>query len=213
MCNQDVVLSPHVKLLGVQLDEKLTWKPHVQSLVAELSKITYILNTLKRTVPTRILALIYFGLFHSKIQYGCILWGAASASVIDPLLKVQKKAVRHVFNAGYNFPTGTLFKKLNTLRVQDIYRLQCIKLTYRLFNGLLPQRLEAFFSLNANVHGHDTRQRGHIHAEACRLTIVQRSFLHQCRLLEPMDHHRLLGAYFPAIKANFVQSCHIDYNA
>ena len=71
-CQISVVQS--VKYLGIYLDNKLTFGPHISYLQSKLSRSIGIISKIKYYVPDRVLFLLYFALFHSHITYGLIIW-------------------------------------------------------------------------------------------------------------------------------------------
>ena len=59
----------NLQYLGVYLDNKLSWKSHIDILITKLSKICGIIYKLRHYVPLFTLKSIYFSLFHSQLQY------------------------------------------------------------------------------------------------------------------------------------------------
>ena len=59
----------------------------------------------------------------------------------------------------YNAHTEPIFKKLNILKVNDIYKLTAIKFYYKFKNNLLPRSFQYIFTSEMPSHAHDTRQR------------------------------------------------------
>ncbi|CAL4124582.1 unnamed protein product [Meganyctiphanes norvegica] len=61
--------------LGVIIDNKLSWKPHITHLCSKISKGTAILRFLKITYPKHILRMIYMSLIYSYLNYCNLIWG------------------------------------------------------------------------------------------------------------------------------------------
>lgn len=177
--NVAITLSDTVKLLGVHLDRHLTWSIHINQIFNEISKYCYILNMVKHFLPFDALKMMYFGLIHSRLTYGILLWGSANANVLDPLNKIHKKTIRHINNAKYNASSSPLFAKCKILNLADLFKLECLKTMHRLHNNTLPLKLANFFSINANIHAHNTRQANSVHFNQFRLQSSLNSFLHQ----------------------------------
>ena len=55
------------------------------------------------------------------MNYCINVWGRTFDSYLDPLVKLQKKAVRVIAGAQRNSHTDPLFKKLNILEFHKIY--------------------------------------------------------------------------------------------
>jgi hypothetical protein len=76
------------KLLGVLLDENLTFDPHIKVLLSKLSKSIYIINKVKYFLPFSAQNSLYFALFHSHLTYCPIIAGCATKSNIDKVFKL-----------------------------------------------------------------------------------------------------------------------------
>jgi len=77
--NHDVIpQTNNIKYLGVILDDKLSWQPHVDHTIKMLSRACGMVFKLRHYVPLSTLKLIYFSTFHSVIQYSPINWERAS---------------------------------------------------------------------------------------------------------------------------------------
>ena len=75
-----IAKSDYVKYLGVFLDDRLSWKIHIDKLSKKLSRACGMVYKLRHYVPLSSLKLVYYGLFHSHLQYSLINWGRAAFS-------------------------------------------------------------------------------------------------------------------------------------
>ena len=87
----------HFKYLGIWLDEKGTWKIHVEKTEEKCKKV----NNLMRAIvgqewgaDKQALMYIYRALMRSKIDYGCFVYGAAAKTHLNKIDRVQNKALR-----------------------------------------------------------------------------------------------------------------------
>ncbi|HYV52171.1 MAG TPA: reverse transcriptase family protein, partial [Candidatus Eisenbacteria bacterium] len=112
------------KLLGVTLDDKLSFKNHINNIVSKLSSTSYALRKIRPFVPRRILKTIYYGLVYPHLLYGICIWGCASDYLLQPLKIIQKKITRIISGShDYYEHTSPLFKNLSILKLPDIYTL------------------------------------------------------------------------------------------
>ena len=85
--------------LGIILDPKLRWLPHIVSLVSFGSRWANFLRAVTGTWwgshPTTLL-LIYKSIIRSKLEYGCFLFSSASSSNLKRLNKVQTSCLRNI---------------------------------------------------------------------------------------------------------------------
>ena len=85
-----------------------------------------------------------------------MLWGNCHNRVT----KLQKKAIRIVCLEKYNAHTEPLFKSLNVLKVEDIFKLNQLKFYYKFINKKVPVYFNTF-PLYPNHDIHDYNTRGH----------------------------------------------------
>ena len=112
------------KFLGIMFDEHLTWKNHITMISNKLSKVIGILNRLKNMYPQPGLLSIYNVLFLSHMTYGLLLWG----NQVEQVSKLQKKSVRLLTGSEYLAHSEPLFKELELLKIEDLYKLKKILL-------------------------------------------------------------------------------------
>ena len=64
--------------LGITLDSKLQWGPHLTSLAGRLSSAAYAVRKIRQLTDVDTARLVYFSYFHSIMSYGILLWGRAA---------------------------------------------------------------------------------------------------------------------------------------
>ena len=82
-----IVKSDYVKYLGVFLDDRLSWKIHIDKLSKKLSRACGMVYKLRHYVPLP-------SLFHSHLQYSLLNWGRAASSHLQKLIILQNKFIR-----------------------------------------------------------------------------------------------------------------------
>ena len=127
--NVPIKMVSEAKFLGVILDDKLTWKSHINAIKSKMSRYVGILYRIKFHVPLKVRIMIYHSFVQSHLNYCCLVWGFACKSSINSIFTKQKKAMRAIM-PGYvnyyfkdgNLPTGTKtsFKEYNILTVHGI---------------------------------------------------------------------------------------------
>ncbi len=108
------------KFLGLQIDENLNWKEHVRLISNKISRGLGIIYRLRRSIPSYVLPKLYYSLILPHLQYCIILWGVNYGASIEPLVLLQKKAIRLITNSKFLAHTAPLFKKMNTLKLIDL---------------------------------------------------------------------------------------------
>ena len=79
--------------LGILIDSKLTFKPHITEMCKKISRSIGILFRLSTYVPNKTLASLYFSLINSYLCYGITSWGGASPTSLLRVKRLQKISV------------------------------------------------------------------------------------------------------------------------
>ena len=98
----------HFNFLGLQLNENMSWKPHIDPLSNKLAKCAGVLNKLKGFLPVHILRTFYFSMVQSRMMYCILTWGFDNYRIE----KLQKIFVRIISSSKYNAHSEPLFKVL-----------------------------------------------------------------------------------------------------
>jgi len=79
------------KLLGILLDEYLSFNDHISMLTRKISKSLYCINRVKNFVDQKSLRTMYFAMIHSIMAYGINIYGCATKTSLEKLRLAQKK--------------------------------------------------------------------------------------------------------------------------
>ena len=164
--------------LGVQVDNKLTWKAHIAHICNKVSKSIAILRLVRSIFPKNILKMIYMSLIYTYINYCNLIWGSAAPSNIKPLFLLQKKAIRIVNRVNYREHTDPLFKKLKLLTVYQVFELNCLIFMYKCIKGNKFSEFKERIQFNTDIHDHNTRKKTFRVINKARLDICKNSFLY-----------------------------------
>jgi len=66
------------KFLGIHIMETLKWNSHVQSLASKLSKVSFMIKSLKEILSPNVIRNIYFTKFQSLLQFGILYLGGVN---------------------------------------------------------------------------------------------------------------------------------------
>lgn len=145
------------KFLGIHMDNYLSWETHVNHISKKLTTGLYVLNSLKHSLPSCNLRMIYSCIMHCHIIYGCILWGNCYKKFLNRIAVAQKKALRIICHKGYNAPSSPLFKAMNILKIEDLYRLQVCQFMYKTNHMFVPTPLINMYNRRNETHQYTTR--------------------------------------------------------
>ena len=80
------------KYLGIYLDDKLTFKDHINYINSKISRHTGILYRIKENLPTRTRLDYYFAFIYPYLSYNATIWGCACPTHLQRLFIQQKKS-------------------------------------------------------------------------------------------------------------------------
>ena len=145
-----------VKYLGVTMDEKLIWKPHIKNVHAKVASGCWALRQLQQFVTRDVLLKVYYGLIYQNLQYCISCWGWVAKSNTKCLQVLQKRAIRTICSVHGKYHTSNLFAKLELLKFEDLYALQVGKIMHKIDNN---SWLRNFNIQKINeIHSYNTRQ-------------------------------------------------------
>lgn len=163
------------KFLGINIDSKLTWKQHIDYIQHKISKTTGILCKARHYVSLKVLRTLYYALVYPYLHYGNVIWANTYQSRLETIRKLQKKIIRIITFSDYRDHTLPLFKKLSILPIDEINREKTALFMFRYFNKMLPMAFDKFFSLNRDLHSHNTRSSTKIHVDYVRTNYKKHS--------------------------------------
>ena len=162
----------HVKYLGVLVDQHLDWKYQINNVALKISRGIGILAKLKPLLKENLLKCIYYSLVYSHLSYGIEAWGSAAKTNLNKLLTLQHKAVRIMSGVQYfqiygrepgPLPSSEpLYKNLEILKLEDIFKLNIAKFVYSTLTFHSPSNFHEWFSYDHENHSHSTRSSAEI---------------------------------------------------
>ena len=125
---------------GLLIDCNLNWKAHMHMVSRKISRVIGLQGKLKYIFLSYILHTIYNFLILLHINFSLLAWGTECQKI--ELL--QKKAVRVVHSKSPITHTNPPLRKMNNLRVSELYTCNLLKMYYKLYRNMLPEYFESF---------------------------------------------------------------------
>ena len=167
--NERLDLVDSTVFLGITIDAKLQWGPHISSLSGRLSSAAYAVRRIRQLTDIATARLVYFSYFHSIMSYGILLWGRAAD--VDSIFILQKRAIRSIYQLRCRDSLRELFKVIDILTVPCQY----------IFENIMYVRKNIHeFSKYYNIHNRNTRNKNKLVHPHCRLAKVSTSFVGLC---------------------------------
>ena len=128
-----------VKYLGVLVDEDMKFKSHIGKVSGIISRYLGIICRAKYLFGKKELLLLYNALILPYLTYCLVIWGSNYESTLQPVIILQKRAIRIIAGAGRISHTSPLFREMKVLKVTDLLRYQLLLILHDFLMGQLPQ--------------------------------------------------------------------------
>lgn len=171
---------PKQKLLGVFIDENLSWTPHIDYLCSLISTKISLLKQLSVYVPQNIQKIFYQSYILPLFDYGCNTWGTTSSSNIERLTKLQKRAARIILQADFRTPSVNMFQELGWLSIPNRLIYNKAIFTYKALNAMTPTYISNLLKPMSTAHNRSLRSssNGLLSVPRSRTALYDRSFSH-----------------------------------
>jgi len=156
--NEEMGFVTNTKFLGLIIDEHLEWNDHINLCRNRLASGVYTINSLKNILSIGLLRTIYYSMIYPYISYGILLWGSSYKHHLNTIAIQQKRAIRSINRVKYNEHTLPLFTHCRMLKLSEVYQLQLNLFMFSHQRELLPVPLKSIFTINKEIHTHNTRQ-------------------------------------------------------
>ena len=113
--------------LGLILDSNLNWKANTNFISVKIARVIGLLHKLKFLFPKQIPFSFYNSLVLPHMSYSLLAWGTQC----NKIELLQKKAVRVLFFKSPIAHTEPIFKRMNQLKLTDMYTCNLLKLYYK----------------------------------------------------------------------------------
>ena len=153
----DIAEVPAVKYLGVTLDNRMSWKPHIDNVIGKFSRGCWAIANLRKFLNMEILRTLYYSLVYPYIHYGITNWGSAAKTHLSKLEIKHKQIVRLMTWSKYNSPSNPIFVKLRLLKIQDVFKLKIAMLIKKIITDdtLVTNGIQ----LLSEIHPYSTRSK------------------------------------------------------
>ena len=137
-----------VKYLGVLVDENLRFKSHIGKVSGIVSRNLGIISRARYLLGRKQLLLLYNALILPYLTYCLVIWGSNYQSTLQPVILLQKRAIRLIAGAGRISHTSPLFRELKVLKVADLLSFQLLLVLHDFLRGQLPQPMAVKFNIH-----------------------------------------------------------------
>lgn len=114
------------KYLGLLLDNRLTWAPHISNVCKSLRAYLAQFFKLQQCVNFKMLKVIYFALVHSTLRYGLLCYGHGTATNLKKIEMLNRKILKMVNKKKINWTDHidhvNIYKNLEILPIEKLFK-------------------------------------------------------------------------------------------
>ena len=161
--NVKIDMIERTKFLGVMIDQNLSFQSHINYIKGKVARGIGILYKSKPYFSFETMWILYNAFIYPYFTYCIEVWGNTYQSYLEPLIELQKRAVRTIVGARKYAHTAPLFREWKLLNIKEIY-IYCVQLLrYKYHHSILPSIFSDFYVRNNSIHEHHTRQQNPLH--------------------------------------------------
>ena len=167
------------KFIGVILDSNLKWDHHINLIKTKIAKGIGIICKARKLLELNTLLTLYYSMIYPYLTYCIEVWGNSGKTYLMSLFKLQKKVLRIMTCSGYYAESDPLFKKLNILKLTQIYTTSVAVLMFKYVKGMLPPIFNDLFIRTSDVATRVTRNSNKLVVPLCRTELYKKSIKYQ----------------------------------
>ena len=167
--------NPTIKMLGVLLDEKLSFDDHCSNICKKINKALFHIRSVRNTLSSAALTKLYYALIHPHLLYCLTVFSFTSKKNLKLLRNKQKQCIRLIHKAKHNAHTEPLFYKSQILPLDDLITQQKLLLMHSLFHNYSKVSFPDFFlNSEVNVHRFSLRNENDFHVPRTNSSFIQK---------------------------------------
>ena len=141
------------KVLGLTIDNNLSWSNHIMLLCKNIAKKVYQLSRIKHFLDIQARRQFFYAYIQSNIDYASTVWDSVSANVLKPLISLHKRALKLVLLKPSSLSASD-YIDLDILPLKPKLMYNKGVLMHRILAGSAPPALTAKFTFNNARHFH-----------------------------------------------------------
>ncbi|XP_049517104.1 uncharacterized protein LOC125942897 [Dermacentor silvarum] len=136
----DIYFDNLIEFLGIFLDSDMHWKTRIKQLCSKLACGCYILLKACESFEYPVLRILYFFFIQSRISYCIDSRGNTFITYLDPVFRLQKRALRMITSSRCTQSSTYLYSSLHVLPVHALYELKIAEVIHSIIetNDSLP---------------------------------------------------------------------------
>ena len=137
----------HHKVLGVIIDQHLTWNQHIESLTKLISQKVHQLRKIKNYLNESGKKAFYFSHIQSHIDYCSTVWDGCSADHLKKLNSLHRRSMKLISIESFD-QTDDLYQHLKILPLMKLFYYNKAKFVHKILFKNAPNYLLTLFTSN-----------------------------------------------------------------
>ena len=122
----------HKKILGVTVDEHLSWHDHISNIVKKVKSGLSALRQIRDFVLLDALKKVYFAVIQPHFDYCSLVWHNCNKGFKEKLQKLQNRAGRIITRSSYDVRSAEILEKLGWLTLEHRWHLNKVLLMHKI---------------------------------------------------------------------------------
>ncbi len=135
----------------------MTYKEHVNKVVKKISSRIGVLSKVVRYVTLDYRKLLFNTIVIPHFDYCSQVWSNRTKSVLDPIIKLQKRGGRMLIGAPRLTSTEHVFKELKWTDISTRCQQQKLRMVFKISKGDAPEYMLSYFEEVKNLDNHNTQ--------------------------------------------------------
>ena len=165
--------AENVKILGLIIDESLSFKNHIEAIKKRITPFMYALRRARKFVTEKTAINLYYAHVQSHLIYMNTIWSALSLGLMKSLEVLQRKALRIVLRKSW-FAGKDILYSIKLLPVSVICETNCCLQVFKIASNIIKNNIE--ITLGSDLHNHITRNRSDFTIRQCRTVQATQNF-------------------------------------
>ena len=142
----DLQLTRCEKVLGVHIDEHLTWTNHFQHVSKKISSYLWLLFQIKSYLPLQQKVSFYNAYIKPHFEYCRMIWGNSFSSNVHKLKNLQRRACKLTLGNEYT-SLDDARKQLNMLSFEELIFINKAKVMFKVTHDISPFYITGMFQI------------------------------------------------------------------
>ena len=138
------------RLLGVYIDQNLTWDVQINSVCNRLKSKLSLLKRLSHFLNEEMKTLFYNSYIMSTFDYCCTVWAKNKQSHIQKITTLQKRAGKIILQKPMRTPSSEIFERLKWLTFENRIKYHAGILVFKILNNQSPEYMKDLISFSNN---------------------------------------------------------------